>query len=191
LTVIGIDSEGRREVIGTSVSRSEAEVHWRKFLQSLVERGLSGVELITSDAHAGLEAARKAVLPSVPWQRCQFHLQQNASQYVVRVEQRKEVARDLRVVFNAPGREEADRLLAQAVKKYSDSAPRLSQWIEENVYQGLTVMSFPVEHQKRLRTTNLCERVNREIKRRTRAVSIFPNAKSLERRICLYVVKDV
>lgn len=181
LTAIGIDCEGRREVLSTSVSRSEAEVHWREFLQKLIERGLSGVRLITSDAHTGLEAARKAVFASVPWQRCQFHLQQNAGQYVVRVEQRKEVAADLRAVFNAPSREEADRLLAQAVKKYSQSAPRLSSWMEENIYQGLTMFSFPVEHQKRLRTTNLCERVNREIKRRTRVVGVFPNARSLER----------
>lgn len=181
LTAIGIDREGRREVVGVSVSRSEAEVHWREFLQSLIGRGLSGIELITSDSHAGLEAARKAVLPSVPWQRCQFHLQQNASQYVVRVEQRKEVAADIRAIFNAPSRSEADRLLAATVKKYAESGPRLSLWMEENIYQGLTVMSFPSEHQKRLRTTNLCERVNREIKRRTRVVSIFPNARSLER----------
>lgn len=181
LTAIGVDTQGRREVLGISVSRSEAEVHWREFLQSLVGRGLSGVELITSDSHAGLEAARKAVFPSVPWQRCQFHLQQNGGQYVVRVEQRKEVAADIRAIFNAPSRSEADRLLAASVKKYGESAPRLSLWMEENLEQGLTVMSFPAEHQRRLRTTNLCERVNREIKRRTRVVSIFPNAQSLER----------
>jgi putative transposase len=181
LQAIGIDLEGRRHVLGLSVSRSEAEVHWREFLQSLVERGLSGVQLITSDAHTGLEAARKAVFPSVPWQRCQFHLQQNAAQYVTRIEQRKEVAADLRAVFNAPGRVEAERLLQATVKKYAQSAPRLSEWIEANVYQGLTVMSFPVEHQKRLRTTNLNERVNRELKRRTRVVNVFPNAQSLER----------
>jgi transposase-like protein len=181
LQAIGIDGQGRRHVLGLSVSRSEAEVHWREFFQSLVERSLSGVRLITSDSHTGLEAARKAVFPSVPWQRCQFHLQQNASQYVTRIEQRKEVASDLRAVFNAPGRGEADRLLAAVVKKYAESAPRLSVWVEANVYQGLTAMSFPVEHQKRLRTTNLTERVNRELKRRTRVVSIFPNAASLER----------
>ncbi len=181
LHAIGIDPQGRRHVLGLSVSRSEAEVHWREFLQSLTERGLCGVRLITSDDHAGLEAARKAVFPSVPWQRCQFHLQQNAAQYVTRLEQRKEVAGDLRVVFNAPSRAEAERLLAAVVKKYAETAPRLSGWLEANLYQGLTVMGFPVEHQKRLRTTNLNERVNRELKRRTRVVSIFPNAQSLER----------
>ncbi len=98
-----------------------------------------------------------------------------------RIEQRREVAADLRAVFNAPSRVEAERLLAAAVKKYAETAPRLSQWLEANVYQGLTVFSFPVEHQRRLRTTNLSERVNRELKRRTRVLSIFPNAASLER----------
>lgn len=181
LHAIGIDAEGRRHVLGLSVSRSEAEVHWREFLQSLVARGLSGVQLITSDAHTGLEAARKAVWPSVPYQRCQFHLQQNAGQYVAGIEQRKAVASDLRAVFNAPGRAEADRLLVATVKKYAATAPRLSAWMEANIYQGLTVMSFPGEHQKRLRTTNLNERVNRELKRRTRVVGVFPNGASLER----------
>jgi putative transposase len=181
LQAIGIDLEGRRHSLGLSVSRSEAEVHWREFLQSLVQRGLCGVQLITSDSHAGLEAARKAIFPVVPWQRCQFHLQQNASQYVPRIEQRKEVAADLRAVFNAPSRVEAERLLAAVVKKYAQSAPRLSRWLEENVPQGLAVTSFPVEHQRRLRTTNLSERVNWELKRRTRVVGIFPNGASLER----------
>jgi len=178
---IGIDREGRRHLLGLSVSRSEAEVHWREFFQSLVQRGLCGVELITSDDHAGLEAARKAVFSGVAWQRCQFHLQLNAAQYVTRIEQRKEVAADLRAVFNAPGRVEAERLLQAMVKKYAESAPRLSRWLEANVPQGLTVFNFPVEHQKRLRTTNLSERVNRELKRRTRVVGIFPNGAALER----------
>jgi transposase-like protein len=178
---IGIDRQGRRHLLGLSVSRSEAEVHWREFFQGLVQRGLCGVQLITSDSHAGLEAARKAIFPGVAWQRCQFHLQQNASQYVTRIEQRKEVAADLRAIFNAPSQVEADRLRQAMVKKYAERAPRLSRWLEENVPQGLTVFSFPVEHQRRLRTTNLSERVNRELKRRTRVVGVFPNAASLER----------
>jgi len=158
LTAIGVDSQGHRSILGVSVSLSEAEIHWRAFLKSLLARGLHGLELIVSDAHAGLKEARQACLGSVPWQRCQFHLQQNAGQYVSRIEQRKEVAADLRAVFNAPGRSEAERLLRAVVKKYAESAPRLSRWLEENVPQGLTVMSFPVEHQRRLRTTNLSER---------------------------------
>jgi transposase-like protein len=181
LTAIGIDLEGKRHILGVSVERSEAEVHWRNFLQSLVKRGLSGVKLITSDSHTGLAAARQAVFASVSWQRCQFHLQQNASQYVVRLEQRAEVARDLRSVFNAPNREEAERLLALTTKKYEASAPRLSTWLETNVSEGLTVFAFPKQQQCRLRTSNLSERLNRELKRRTRVVGIFPNSSSLER----------
>ncbi len=181
LTAIGIDPEGKRHVLGVSVEGSEAEVHWRSFLQSLVKRGLSGVKLITSDSHSGLAAARQAVFASVSWQRCQFHLQQNASQYVVRLEQRGEVARDLRSVFNAPGREEAERLLGAMTKKYEASAPRLSAWLETNVVEGLTVFAFPKQYPCRLRTSNLSERLNRELKRRTRVVGIFPNSSSLER----------
>jgi putative transposase len=181
LIAIGIDLEGKRHILGTSVERSEAEVHWRSFFQSLVKRGLCGVELITSDAHTGLSAARQAVFPSVAWQRCQFHLQQNASQYVVRLEQRGEVARELRSVLNAPNREEAERLLSAMVKKYETSAPRLSVWLEGNVSEGLTVFAYPKQYQLRLRTSNLSERINRELKRRTRVVGVFPNGQSLER----------
>ena len=111
LLAVGITPDGKRTVLGVSVSLSEAEVHWRQFLHSLIERGLHGVELIVSDAHEGLAAARKACLAGVPWQRCQFHLQQNAMHYVPKIEMRKEVAADLRGVFNATDRTEADRLL--------------------------------------------------------------------------------
>src|SRR5690606_34006179 len=131
---------------GVSVSLSEAEVHWRKFLASLVERGLHGVEMITSDAHEGLKAARQAVFPGVPWQRCQFHLQQNAAAHVPKVEMRIAVAADLRGVFNAPDRAEAERLLKLMLDRYQQNAPRLVEWLEENVPEGLTVFSRPAVH---------------------------------------------
>src|SRR5205085_243541 len=153
---------------GVSVARSEAEVHWRTFLSGLVSRGLRGVRLITSDDHAGLEAARKAVFPAVPWQRCQFHLQSNATKYVARLEQRASVASEIRAIFNAPSREEAERLLRLTTERHVLDAPSLAQWMETAVPEGLVVFAFPEEHRKKLRTTNLCERVNRELKRRTR-----------------------
>jgi putative transposase len=96
-----VNTEGKREVLGVSVSLSEAEPHWRIFLKSLVNRGLSGVELITSDAHAGLASARQAVFGGVPWQRCQFHLQQNAQAHVPKQGMKAEVAADIRAIFNA------------------------------------------------------------------------------------------
>lgn len=164
-----------------SVSLSEAEVHWREFFASLQDRGMYGVRMITSDNHAGLKAARTARFPGVPWQRCQFHLQQNALHHVTRQAKRTEVARDLRCVFNAPDRAEADRLLKIAVEKYRKEMPRLADWMEENVPEALTVFSLPEQHRRRLRTTNLLERLNKEIKRRTRVATLFPNEESVLR----------
>ena len=181
LLASGVDSTGKRQILGISVALSEHEVHWRTFLQSLVVRGLSGVQLVTSDAHAGLQAARTAVLGGVPWQRCQFHLQQNAGAYVPRHDLKASVAADIRAIFNAANRSEADALLAKTVQKYATLAPRLSSWMETNIPEGLTVFAFPVAHRRLLRTTNGLERVNQEIRRRTRVVGIFPNEASCVR----------
>ena len=175
LIAVGITPDGRRSVLGLSVSLSEAEVHWRDFLASLQGRGLHGVQLIVSDSHAGIKAARDARMSGVPWQRCQFHLQQNAGQYVPRIQMRTEVAADLRAIFDSPDRAEADRRLQLAVRKYEKTAPKLSAWIEENVPESLTVFSLPASHRRRLRTSNLLERLNKEIKRRTRVATLFPN----------------
>jgi transposase-like protein len=181
LVAVGVLPDGKRTVLGVSVSLSEAEVHWREFLAALVARGLHGVEMITSDAHEGLKAARQAVFPGIPWQRCQFHLQQNAAAYVPQVEMRAEVAADLRGVYNAPDRHEAERLLKLAVEKYRPRAPRLADWMENNVPEGLTVFTRPAAHRRRLRTTNMLERLNKEILRRTRVATLFPNEASLLR----------
>lgn len=186
LVAAGVNGNGYRKVLGTSISLGEQEVHWREFMESLVKRGLRGVELIISDNHSGLKAARQAVFGGIPWQRCQFHLQQNAQSYVPRKEMQAEVAGDIRTVFNAPNRAKAEEYLKEIVAKYQPIAKRLSEWMEANIPEGLTVFSFPVAHQKRLRTTNALERLNREIKRRTRVVSIFPNNAS-----CLRLVSAV
>jgi len=175
LLAAGVSPEGTRQILGVSVALSEAEAHWRGFLQSLVTRGLSGVQLVIADDHAGLKAARKAVFGGVPWQRCQFHLQQNAQAYVPRRSMLKEVAQDLRGVFNAPDRAAAENYLAQVIRKYERRASRLAHWLEQAIPEGLAVFAFPVEHRRRLRTTNLLERLSQEIRRRTRVVNIFPN----------------
>ena len=175
LTAKGVGRDGKRHILGVSVSLSEREVHWRTFLQSLVSRGLRGVQLIISDDHGGLQAARKAVFGGVPWQRCQFHLQQNASAYVPRQDMLKEVAADIRTVFNAPDRPTADLFLARIVEKYEKTASKLANWMENNLPEGLTVFDFPFEHRRKIRTINGLERINEEIRRRTRVVGIFPN----------------
>lgn len=181
LIAIGVLENGQRSVLGVSVSLSEAEIHWRTFLRSLMDRGLHGIGMIVSDDHAGLKQARQACFPGVAWQRCQFHLMQNAMHYVPKISMRTEAATDLRSVFNAPDRHEADRLLAQLVTKYQDSAPDLSTWIESDVPEGLIVFELPAAHRRRLRTSNMLERVNQEIKRRTRVATLFPNEASLLR----------
>jgi putative transposase len=189
LVAVGITPEGKRSVLGVSVSLSEAEVHWREFLGSLIERGLHGVEQITSDAHEGLAAGRRACFNGVPWQRCQFHLQQNAMQYVPKIAMREEVAADLRAVFNAPDQHEAKRQLSLAVEKYHASAPKLAAWMENNVPQGLTVFARPASHRRKLRTTNMLERLNKEIKRRTRVATLFPNEPSLLRLVSAVLIE--
>lgn len=178
LVAIGITPQGKRSILGVSVSLSEAEVHWRNFLASLQERGLHGVRYIVSDDHAGLKEARQGRFSGVPWQRCQFHLQQNAMQYVPKVAMREQVGDDLRNVFNAPDRSEAERQLQLLIRKYAKSAPKLAAWLETDLPEGLTVFGLPAAHRRKMRTTNMLERINKELKRRTRVATLFPNEAS-------------
>ena len=178
LIALGIDETGKRRVLGVSVALSEAEVHWRDFLESLTARGLTGVKYIVSDDHAGLRAARCAVLPSVPWQRCQFHLQQNASKYVTRLDDREPVARTIRAIFTAGDVHEANDKLKAAVKHWQSVHPMLAKWAEQNLAEGFAVFGLPEPHRVRMRTTNGLERRNLEIKRRTRVACLFPNPES-------------
>jgi putative transposase len=190
LTAVGVGRDGKREVLGVSVSLSEAEVHWREFLVSLKDRGLGGVRLIVSDDHAGLKAARLSVFGGVPWQRCQVHLQANAQAHVPKQAMKPEVVRDLRTIFNAPDRAEAEAFLAKAVAKYAQTAPKLSAWMEANIPEGLTVFGFPEAHRRKLRTNNGIERpINQEILRRTRVVRIFPNEASCLRLVTALVME--
>ena len=186
LIALGVDSAGKRQILGCSVSLSEAEPHWRAFLSSLKDRGLHGMVFFVSDAHEGLKAARKAVFPSVPWQRCQFHLQQNAQRYIPRHSMKKTVAADIRAIFNAPDESEAKRLLDHFIQRYEAAVPKLASWAETALPEGFAVFDLPDHHRKRLRTSNVLERVNKEIKRRTRVATLFPNEAS-----CLRLVTAV
>ena len=189
LLAAGVRPDGQREVLGCSIALSEQEVHWRDFLGSLKDRGLHGIQLFISDAHEGLKAARKAIFPAVPWQRCQFHLQKNAAGHVPRRSMRREVAADLRTIFNAPDAAEAGRYLALFVAKYETTAPQLAAWAEMAIPEGLTVFQFPPAHGRRLRTSNMLERLSREIKRRTRVATLFPNTASCLRLVTAVVLE--
>ena len=181
LKAVGIDDEGKREILGVSCSLSEAEVHWRTFLEDLLNRGLYGVELITSDDHQGLRKARQAMLPSVKWQRCLFHLAQNAMAYAPSKAMKKEIAEAMRGIYQAVDKEEANERQNRVVERFKGRAEKFCDWLEENFIEGLTFFDFPSNHAKRIRTVNIVERINQEQKRRTKAVRLFPNIESCER----------
>ena len=182
LSAIGVGLDERRHVLGLSVALSEAEVHWRAFLESLQARGLRGTTFIVSDDHAGLKAARRAVLGSATWQRCQFHLAQNAVQHGPTGDIRKRIGKQLRAVWNASSLQAAEAELAALVASYRDKHPDFADWLENNIPEGLAVFTLPDAHQKRMRTSNGIERpIQQELKRRTSKVRVFPNLHSLER----------
>ena len=174
----GVNLEGKREILGISVSLSEAEVHWRGFFENLQRRGLKGVRLITSDDHPGLKAALRSVFPNVPLQRCQFHMSQNAQSYVPKKHMRIEIAESMRNIFNSPSLDMATMMIKKVSEDYEKSAPEFVTWLENNIREGLTIYNFPRKHQKKIRTSNGVERVNKEVKRRTRVAGLFPNKES-------------
>ncbi|NKB60606.1 MAG: hypothetical protein GKR95_00165 [Gammaproteobacteria bacterium] len=183
-------SDGRRSVLGVQIATSEAEINWREFLQSLVKRGMVGVAYISSDDHAGLKAARRAVFPGVPWQRCQFHLVQNAINHAPTVKIRTRIGGELRSVWNATDEASALTQLQQLAERYESNYPKLSQWLLDNVPEGLTVFNLPELHHRKMRTTNGIERpIQQEIKRRTRIVRVFPNEASLLRLVSAILVE--
>ena len=190
LSAIGIGPDERRRVLGVSCTVSEAEIHWRAFLESLLERGMRGVQFVVSDDHAGLRAARKAVLTGATWQRCQFHLAQNAIHHAPSLAIRKRIGAELRLIWNAPNLETATENLRRLVETYRDKSSKLAAWLEGNIPEGLAVFTLPEHHRRRLRTSNPIERaVQQEIKRRTQKVRVFPNEDSLERLVSAVLVE--
>jgi transposase-like protein len=182
LTAIGVRREdGKRMILGVSAALSEAEPHWRSFLVSLKERGIGIPDSLTSDAHEGLKAALKTVFNASPWQRCQYHLQQNAQAYVPKVDMRESVAADIRTIFNADSLALAEERLRVLTQKYSKNAPQLSVWMEKAIPEGLTIFGLPEHKRKRLRTSNMSENLNEQIKRRTKVAGLFPNTNSILR----------
>lgn len=173
--------DGKRMILGVSCALSEAEVHWRDFLTGLKERGMGIPDLITSDAHSGLKAALKTSFNTSPWQRCQFHLQQNAQDHITKQELKSPIATEIKTIFNADSREHAEERLRAFVKKWQDEQPKIAAWAEENLPEGFSIFAFPEAHRRRLRTSNACENVNGQIKKRTKVVGLFPSEESLLR----------
>jgi len=182
-------SDGKRIILGVSCALSEAEVHWREFLTSLKERGIGMVDYIVSDAHTGLRAALKATFNASIWQRCQFHLQKNAQEYVTKQHLKSNVAADIKIIFNADNQAHAEERLRAFIESYRESQPKLVEWAESNLPEGFTVFALPECHRKKMRTSNACETLNSQIKRRTRVVGLFPNEDSLLRLVTAVLIE--
>ena len=175
----GVHESGRREVIGIDCGEAETEAFWRSFLRSLVKRGLAGVQLVVSDAHEGLKQAIAQVL-GTPWQRCTVHFLREALGHARR-EQQPMLAALIRPIFNAETGEQARELLGEAIERLERPLPKVAAMLERAEEDLLAFYGFPVEHRRKLRSTNPLERVNREIGRRTDVVGIFPDDASLIR----------
>jgi transposase-like protein len=184
----GVHESGYREVIGLDVGECETEAFWRSFLRSLVERGLTGVQLVVSDAHAGLKKAIGQML-GCPWQRCSVHFLREALGHV-RKDQQGMVAALLRPLFNADSREQASELVGDALERLRKPLPKVAALLEEAEEDLLAFSCFPRDHWPKLRSTNPLERVNREIGRRTDVVGIFPNDKALLRLAASVVIEQ-
>ena len=177
LVAIGVDWEGRRQVLGVEMANRESRSSWREFLAGLRERGLHGVEYVVSDNHAGLKAAIREILPEAAWQRCYVHFLRNALDYVPRKVD-DDCLMELRWFYDRRDLDEVRRDIAQWVTKWQGKYPKLVAWVEENVEETLTYYRLPLAHHKHMKSTNMLERLNQELKRRTLVVRIFPNTAS-------------
>jgi putative transposase len=184
----GVHESGYREVIALDVGEAETEAFWRSFLRGLLERGLGGVQLVVSDAHAGLKKAIAQVL-GCPWQRCSVHFLREALGHARR-EQQPMLAALLRPLFGAENGEQARALVGAALERLQKPLPKLAALLEEAEEDLLAFYCFPADHWTKLRSTNPLERFNREIGRRTDVVGIFPNDRSLIRLAASVVIEQ-
>jgi putative transposase len=184
----GVHESGRREVIGLDVGESETEAFWREFLRGLVRRGLLGVELVVSDAHAGLKAAIAQVL-GCSWQRCSVHFLRESLGHA-RKEQQGMLGALLRPIFNAADGDSARALLGDALERLRAPLPKVATLLEQAEEDLLAFYCFPPDHWRKLRSTNPLERLNREIGRRTDVVGIFPNDRALIRLTTMVVIEQ-
>ena len=177
LVAIGINWEGRREVLGVELANRESLNSWKEFLEGLRHRGLKGVELVITDDHSGLKKAVAQILPEAAWQRCYVHFLRNALDHLPRKADR-DCLMELRWLYDRRSLEEALRDLAVWLKKWQERCPKLCNWVEENIEETFTFYRWPMAHHKHVKSTNMLERVNEELKRRSHVIRIFPNPAS-------------
>jgi putative transposase len=183
LLAVGIDWDGRRQILAVELANRESRSSWKDFLLALRERGLHGIEFVVADDHAGLRAAIREVIPAAAFQRCYVHFLRNALDHLPRKAD-DDCLQELRWIYDRRELAEARADLAAWLKKWSPRYENLTSWAEENIEETLTYYRLPRQHQKHMKSTNMLERLNEEIKRRTRVVRIFPNGES-----CLRLVR--
>lgn len=183
MIAIGIHEGGRREVLAVDMASRESQSSWKDFLVRLKDRGLHGVEFIVSDDHAGLRKAITEVLTEAAWQRCYVHFLRNALDYLPRKAD-DDCLQELRRLYDRRDLTEAQRDLASWLTRWQTKYPKLTNWVEPHIGETLTFYRLPRAHHKHLKSTTILERLNEEIRRRTRVVRIFPNTES-----CLRLVR--
>lgn len=183
LIAIGVDWDGRRQILGVELANRESASSWKDFLIGLKERGLKGVEMVVSDDHAGLRKAIAEVLPEVVWQRCYVHFLRNALDHLPRKAD-DDCLRELRWLYDRRTLDEARKDLSAWLHRWQAKYAKLCAWVEDNIDETLSFYRLPLGHHKHLKSTNMLERLNEEIRRRTRVVRIFPNEQS-----CLRLVR--
>jgi len=188
LIAIGVSWEGRREVLAVSLANRESGSSWKDFLVGLRERGLQGVEFVVSDDHHGIKAALREVLPEAAWQRCYVHFLRNALDHLPRKGD-DDCLQELRWLYDRRDLKEAQQDLSAWLKRWEVRYPRLTDWVEAHIGETLTFYRLPRQHHKHLKSTNMLERLNEEIKRRTRVVRIFPNPESCLRLVLALCVE--
>jgi putative transposase len=179
---IGINDEGRRQILAVELANRESQTSWKEVLLDLKIRGLRGVEFVVSDDHPGLKRAIAEVIPEAVWQRCYVHFLRNALDHLPR-KAVDDCLQELRWLYDRRDLAEAQKDLAQWLERWGQKYPKLCEWVEENIGETLTFYQLPLQHHKHMKSTNMLERFNEEIKRRTRVVRIFPNEASCLRLI--------
>jgi len=183
LIAVAVDLEGRRQVLAVELANRESQSSWRDFLLGLKNRGLYGVDFVVSDDHPGLKAAIREVLPQALWQRCYVHFLRNALDHMPR-KHLDDCLQELRWIYDRRDLAEVRRDIAQWINKWQRKYAKLCSWVEENIEETLTYYRLPIAHHKHMKSTNMLERLNQEIKRRTHVVRIFPSEAS-----CLRLVR--
>ncbi len=192
LVAIGVNWDGRRQVLAVEAANRESKTSWSNFLSALKERGLNGVRFVVSDSHEGIKHAVSRILPEAVWQRCYVHFLRNALDYLPRKAD-DDCLRELRWLYDRRSLEEARSDLGGWLERWSSKYPKLCLWVEETIEETLCFYRLPRQHHKHLKSTNMLERINQEIKRRTHVIRIFPNRESclrLVRALCVEIHEE-